>query len=102
MIADVGNVQSDVMRQGVLDPKVPGGNVRSVQMRIHCQKRAGHGSSASDLPGGEDGPREGPVQLRSDEGDSAGSDVAGTGNAIQNISGGRGVQAGGDRRRPLL
>src|SRR6266849_5189225 len=90
------------MRQGVLDADVPGGDVGRVQMRVHREHRAGHGRRASDLPAREDRPGEAPVQLRTDEGHGAGGDVAGTRNAIQKSSGGRGIQSSSERRRSLL
>src|SRR6267143_3182014 len=90
------------MRQGVLDADVPGSDVRRAEIRIHRQNRAGHSGGASNLPGWEDRPGEGPVELRADESRSASGDIAGTGHTIEKGSGGAGVQARGDSCRSLL
>src|SRR5713226_7285126 len=90
------------MRQSVLDAEVPRGNVGRAEIPVHREHRAGHGRGASDLPARENGPGEAPVQLRPDEGDSPGGDVAGTPNAIQKSSRGRGIQSSSESRRSLL
>src|SRR6266849_10485825 len=90
------------MRQSVLDAEVPRGNVGRAEIPVHREHRAGHGRGASDLPARENGPGEVPVQLRTDEGDRAGGDVAGTRNAIQKSSGGGGIQSSSEGRRSLL
>src|SRR5437879_9303441 len=102
MVAYVGDVQAQAMRQSVLDAEVPRGNVGRAEIPVHREHRAGHGRGASDLPARENRPGEVPVQLRPDEGDSPGRNVAGTRNAIQKSPGGRGIKSSSEGRRSLL